>query len=49
MWDRLLLVVGECKEMIQYPLDSDSVLVPEMDGVRIINETHHELLQEVPG
>ncbi|KAA0713395.1 Vacuolar protein sorting-associated protein 16 -like protein [Triplophysa tibetana] len=49
MWDRLLLVVGECKEIIQYPLDSDSVLVPEMDGVRIINETHHELLQEVPG
>lgn len=49
MWDRLLLVVGECKDTIQYHLDGDSVLVPEMDGVRIINETQHELLQEVPG
>ncbi|TRY82477.1 hypothetical protein DNTS_029961 [Danionella cerebrum] len=49
MWDRLLLVVGECKETIQYHLDSDSILVPEMDVVRIISATHHELLQEVPG
>ncbi len=49
MWDRLLIVVGECKETIQYHLDDDSILVPELDGVRIISGTHHELLQEVPG
>uniref|UniRef100_A0A672PQB5 Vacuolar protein sorting-associated protein 16 homolog n=1 Tax=Sinocyclocheilus grahami TaxID=75366 RepID=A0A672PQB5_SINGR len=49
MWDGLLLVVGECKETIQYHLDDDSILVPELDGVRIISGTHHELLQEVPG
>uniref|UniRef100_A0A8C2BRF7 Vacuolar protein sorting-associated protein 16 homolog n=1 Tax=Cyprinus carpio TaxID=7962 RepID=A0A8C2BRF7_CYPCA len=49
MWDGLLIVVGECKETIQYHLDDDSVLVPELDGVRIISGTHHELLQEVPG
>uniref|UniRef100_A0A673FQ72 Vacuolar protein sorting-associated protein 16 homolog n=1 Tax=Sinocyclocheilus rhinocerous TaxID=307959 RepID=A0A673FQ72_9TELE len=48
MWDGLLLVVGECKETIQYHLDDDSILVPELDGVRIISGTHHELLQEVP-
>uniref|UniRef100_A0A8C2BL92 Vacuolar protein sorting-associated protein 16 homolog n=1 Tax=Cyprinus carpio TaxID=7962 RepID=A0A8C2BL92_CYPCA len=49
MWDGLLLVVGECKETIQYHLEDDSILVPELDGVRIISGTHHELLQEVPG
>lgn len=49
MWDGLLLVVGECKETIQYHLDDDCLLVPELDGIRIINKTHHELLQEVPG
>lgn len=49
MWDRHLLVAGKCKDTIQYHLDDDSVLVPELDGVRIISSTHHELLQEVPG
>ncbi|XP_030637560.1 vacuolar protein sorting-associated protein 16 homolog isoform X1 [Chanos chanos] len=49
MWDQQLLVAGQCKESIQYPLDDDSVLVPELDGVRIISGTHHEMLQEVPG
>ncbi|XP_076871793.1 vacuolar protein sorting-associated protein 16 homolog isoform X2 [Brachyhypopomus gauderio] len=48
MWDRHLLVAGVCKDTISYHLDDDSVLVPELDGVRIINGTHHELLQEVP-
>uniref|UniRef100_A0A4W4FEL3 Vacuolar protein sorting-associated protein 16 homolog n=1 Tax=Electrophorus electricus TaxID=8005 RepID=A0A4W4FEL3_ELEEL len=48
MWDRHLLVVGVCKDTIPYHLDDDSVLVPELDGVRIVNGTHHELLQEVP-
>jgi len=49
MWDGLLLVVGESKETIKYHLDDESILVPELDGVRIISGTHHELLQEVPG
>ncbi|XP_066543432.1 vacuolar protein sorting-associated protein 16 homolog [Amia ocellicauda] len=48
IWDRLLLVAGECNDTIQYHLDEDSVLVPELDGVRIISSTRHELLQEVP-
>ncbi|KAK1798861.1 hypothetical protein P4O66_007145 [Electrophorus voltai] len=48
MWDRHLLVAGVCKDTIPYHLDDDSVLVPELDGVRIVNGTHHELLQEVP-
>ncbi|XP_066522510.1 vacuolar protein sorting-associated protein 16 homolog [Hoplias malabaricus] len=48
MWDQYLLVAGECKDTVSYPLDDVSVLVPELDGVRIISGTHHELLQEVP-
>uniref|UniRef100_A0A8C9SES6 Vacuolar protein sorting-associated protein 16 homolog n=1 Tax=Scleropages formosus TaxID=113540 RepID=A0A8C9SES6_SCLFO len=47
MWEKNLLVAGQCQETIQYPF-VDSVLVPEMDGVRIISGSHHELLQEVP-
>ncbi|XP_053493194.1 vacuolar protein sorting-associated protein 16 homolog [Ictalurus furcatus] len=48
MWDRYLLVVGVCKDTIPYHLEDDSVLIPELDSVRIINATNHELLQEVP-
>uniref|UniRef100_A0A1A8H968 Vacuolar protein sorting-associated protein 16 homolog n=2 Tax=Nothobranchius korthausae TaxID=1143690 RepID=A0A1A8H968_9TELE len=48
MWDRLLLVVGVCNDTIQFPLEDQSVLVGELDGVRIISLTSQELLQEVP-
>lgn len=48
MWDRLLLVAGECNETIQYPLDEECVLVAELDGVRLVGGARHEFLQEVP-
>ncbi|CAB1327603.1 unnamed protein product [Coregonus sp. 'balchen'] len=48
MWDRLLLVAGECKDTIQYTLDEESVCIAELDGVRIVGGSRHELLQEVP-
>ncbi|XP_062303702.1 vacuolar protein sorting-associated protein 16 homolog [Osmerus eperlanus] len=48
MWDRLLLVAGECKDTIQYPLEEECVLVAELDGVRLVGGARHELLQEVP-
>uniref|UniRef100_A0A8C6SSQ0 Vacuolar protein sorting-associated protein 16 homolog n=1 Tax=Neogobius melanostomus TaxID=47308 RepID=A0A8C6SSQ0_9GOBI len=48
MWERLLLVAGQCSDTIQFPLDSVSVLVPELDGVRVLSGSHQELLQEVP-
>uniref|UniRef100_A0A3B5MEK5 Vacuolar protein sorting-associated protein 16 homolog n=1 Tax=Xiphophorus couchianus TaxID=32473 RepID=A0A3B5MEK5_9TELE len=44
MWDRLLLVVGSSR----FPLEDQSVLVGELDGVRIIGSISQELLQEVP-
>uniref|UniRef100_A0A8C4QZR3 Vacuolar protein sorting-associated protein 16 homolog n=1 Tax=Eptatretus burgeri TaxID=7764 RepID=A0A8C4QZR3_EPTBU len=31
-----------------YPLDSPSYLVPEMDGVRVLNITSHDFLHRVP-
>ncbi|KAM6945481.1 vacuolar protein sorting-associated protein 16 homolog [Aplochiton taeniatus] len=48
MWDRLLLVAGECKDTIQYPLDEECVCVAELDGVRVVGGSKHEFLQEVP-
>ncbi|KAM4601744.1 vacuolar protein sorting-associated protein 16 homolog [Polymixia lowei] len=48
MWDRLLLVAGVCNDTIQFPLEEECVCVGELDGVRIISSSRHELLQEVP-
>uniref|UniRef100_A0A8D1E731 Vacuolar protein sorting-associated protein 16 homolog n=1 Tax=Sus scrofa TaxID=9823 RepID=A0A8D1E731_PIG len=48
-WERRLMVVGDTPESIQFVLDEDSYLVPELDGVRIFSRTTHEFLHEVPG
>uniref|UniRef100_A0A8C3C4X7 Vacuolar protein sorting-associated protein 16 homolog n=1 Tax=Cairina moschata TaxID=8855 RepID=A0A8C3C4X7_CAIMO len=47
-WDRQLMVVGNSTECIQFVLDEDSYLVPELDGVRILSRTSHEFLHEIP-
>ncbi|XP_053114089.1 vacuolar protein sorting-associated protein 16 homolog isoform X2 [Hemicordylus capensis] len=47
-WDRRLIVAGNSEQCIQYPLDEDSYLVPELDGVRIFSRTTHEFLHEIP-
>ncbi|KAI6055864.1 vacuolar protein sorting-associated protein 16 homolog [Marmota monax] len=47
-WERLLMVVGDAPESIQFVLDEDSYLVPELDGVRIFSRSTHEFLHEVP-
>uniref|UniRef100_A0A8D0WI40 Vacuolar protein sorting-associated protein 16 homolog n=2 Tax=Sus scrofa TaxID=9823 RepID=A0A8D0WI40_PIG len=47
-WERRLMVVGDTPESIQFVLDEDSYLVPELDGVRIFSRTTHEFLHEVP-
>ncbi|XP_067389630.1 vacuolar protein sorting-associated protein 16 homolog isoform X2 [Emydura macquarii macquarii] len=47
-WDRRLLVAGNSKECIQFVLDEDSYLVPELDGVRIFSRTSHDFLHEIP-
>ncbi|XP_053258095.1 vacuolar protein sorting-associated protein 16 homolog [Podarcis raffonei] len=47
-WERRLLVAGDAEQCIQYPLDEDSYLVPELDGVRIFSRSTHEFLHEIP-
>ncbi|XP_075772198.1 vacuolar protein sorting-associated protein 16 homolog [Pelodiscus sinensis] len=47
-WDRRLLVAGTSQESIQFVLDEDSYLVPELDGVRLFSRTTHEFLHEIP-
>ncbi|XP_054028421.1 vacuolar protein sorting-associated protein 16 homolog [Dryobates pubescens] len=47
-WDRQLMVAGNSKECIQFVLDEDSYLVPELDGVRILSRSSHEFLHEIP-
>ncbi|XP_044284737.1 vacuolar protein sorting-associated protein 16 homolog isoform X2 [Varanus komodoensis] len=47
-WERRLLVAGDGDQSIQYPLDEDSYLVPELDGVRIFSRSSHEFLHEIP-
>ncbi|KYO29943.1 vacuolar sorting-associated protein 16-like protein [Alligator mississippiensis] len=47
-WDRRLMVAGNTEECIQFVLDEDSYLVPELDGVRIFSRTSHEFLHEIP-
>ncbi|NWU93069.1 VPS16 protein, partial [Upupa epops] len=47
-WDRQLMVVGNSTESIQFVLDEDSHLVPELDGVRILSRSTHEFLHEIP-
>ncbi|KAL0595335.1 Vacuolar protein sorting-associated protein 16-like protein [Plecturocebus cupreus] len=47
-WERRLMVVGDAPESIQFVLDEDSYLVPELDGIRIFSRSTHEFLHEVP-
>ncbi|KAM4626315.1 vacuolar protein sorting-associated protein 16 homolog [Discoglossus pictus] len=48
MWDKLLLVAGKSTESISFPLDEDSYMVPELDGIRIFSHSTHEFLHEIP-
>ncbi|XP_064643681.1 vacuolar protein sorting-associated protein 16 homolog [Lineus longissimus] len=47
-WNDLLLMVGPKGVPISYNADGPSHLVPEMDGLRIVSNTSHEMLQKVP-
>ncbi|XP_022100529.1 vacuolar protein sorting-associated protein 16 homolog [Acanthaster planci] len=47
-WENLLLVIGPHKDWIKFNMDSDAYLIPEVDGVRIVDTFTHELLQRVP-
>lgn len=47
-WENFLLAIGMKKDWIKYNLDLDAYLVPEMDGLRILQPDIQEFLQEVP-
>ncbi|XP_075464963.1 vacuolar protein sorting-associated protein 16 homolog isoform X2 [Ascaphus truei] len=48
MWEKLLVVAGNSAECISFPLDEESYMVPELDGVRIFSRSTHEFLHEIP-
>ncbi|XP_026473948.1 vacuolar protein sorting-associated protein 16 homolog [Ctenocephalides felis] len=47
LWSNILYVVGRNGDVVQYPYDNIH-LIPEIDGVRMISEANHEMIQKVP-
>ncbi|KAK9730593.1 Vps16, N-terminal region [Popillia japonica] len=45
---KMLLIVGKHGEMMSFTYDSLVHLVEEVDGVRVISSSQHELVQKVP-
>ncbi|XP_040295582.1 vacuolar protein sorting-associated protein 16 homolog isoform X2 [Bufo bufo] len=48
LWDKVLLIAGRAKENILFPLDEETFIVSELDGVRLISHSTHEFLHEIP-
>ena len=48
LWKNLLLVVGFEKDFVRYMFDGPVHLVSEYDGLRVIGNYNHELIQQVP-
>lgn len=48
VWDGTLLLVTISGDILTYPYDSRVHVVPEIDCVRIISTSTHEILQSVP-
>jgi hypothetical protein len=46
-WPDLLLLAGPYGEHLTWPLEGPVVLVPEVDGLRLITATTHKLLRRV--
>ncbi|XP_068100938.1 vacuolar protein sorting-associated protein 16 homolog isoform X2 [Hyperolius riggenbachi] len=48
LWDKVLLIAGRAKDGILFPLDEETFMVAELDGVRLISNFTHEFLHEIP-
>lgn len=48
VWQEYVLLVGVNKEVSRFDYDSQVHMVLEIDGVRLISQTSHDLLQRVP-
>mgnify|MGYP005985071635 CR=1 FL=1 len=46
--DNTLFIVGKHGQKMMYTYDSSVYLTAEIDGIRILSNTQHELLQKVP-
>lgn len=47
-WNSMLMVIGRSGETIMHAYDGPSHFVNEVDGVRVISGTSHEMIQKVP-
>lgn len=47
-YPNILLVIGISGESNMYSYDPAIILIPEMDGVRILTNSYHEVIQKVP-
>lgn len=47
-WDSLLLLVGPYGDWLKRPCEGPVVLVPEVDGLRLLTATTMSLLRRVP-
>ncbi|KAK0096935.1 hypothetical protein PV326_003829 [Microctonus aethiopoides] len=47
-WNSMLMVIGRSGETIMHAYDGPSHFVTEVDGVRVISGTSHEMIQKVP-
>ncbi|XP_053980459.1 vacuolar protein sorting-associated protein 16 homolog [Hylaeus anthracinus] len=47
-WDSTIMVVGRTAETIVYTYDGPVHLVTEIDGIRVLSSSSHEMIQKVP-
>lgn len=47
-WNSTVMIVGKSAETIVYTYDGPVHLVAEIDGIRILSNSSHEMLQKVP-
>ncbi|XP_015182776.1 PREDICTED: vacuolar protein sorting-associated protein 16 homolog [Polistes dominula] len=47
-WNSTVMVVGRSAETIVYTYDGPVYLIPEIDGVRVLSNSSHEMIQKVP-
>lgn len=47
-WNSIAMVVGRSAETIMYTYDGPVHLITEIDGVRVLSNSSHEMIQKVP-
>ncbi|KAL0113797.1 hypothetical protein PUN28_012729 [Cardiocondyla obscurior] len=47
-WNSTIMVVGRTADTIIYNYDGPLHLIPEIDGVRVLSSSSHEMIQKVP-